>query len=516
MTDETRTIFEIPEANYDKFTAQLAKLSKRAEKLTGEAITPMVFGYDMKAFRGKGQIKVWQVYINVDMPKIDGWNFIATIDHSQEIGNLIRAVPNTGVEVPASYRDAKPCCDHCKVMRYRRDTYLVHKAETGEFKQVGRTCLEDFFGHDPSKVAKLAEFLGYAAEIARGYRDAETTTRDRRYYSLDSVLADAALIIRERGWVSARMAREDETLTATRDLVMSYPVNPTEDDFAMAEAAKEWARGFCENDNLNDYQHNICVVARSEMIENRAVGLAASIIAAYQREIEKSKPRQSGQIDNMKGILDLFDIAGSKLKNPAIVLDTTDSKGNTTHVRLSKAGKQAKFPGSINLTTEGSFENRDWFGRIQKDGSFDMRSNAPTGLTATLLAFASDPAAVAAEHGRRTGNCCFCNKKLKDARSIEVGYGKTCAENWGGLPWGKTPDGEPAKKATRAPQERVEAAQQAETAKARVAVPEASLPREIGVVKLVDRQADRALIESALQSLGGEVLAAWQRLQEAA
>jgi hypothetical protein len=31
--------------------------------------------------------------------------------------------------------------------------------------------------------------------------------------------------------------------------------------------------------------------------------------------------------------------------------------------------------------------------------------------------------------------CCFCNKLLSDERSAAVGYGHTCATNWG-LPWG--------------------------------------------------------------------------------
>jgi hypothetical protein len=42
---------------------------------------------------------------------------------------------------------------------------------------------------------------------------------------------------------------------------------------------------------------------------------------------------------------------------------------------------------------------------------------------------------VAAEHGHKTGNCCFCSRPLNDARSTEVGYGPVCADKWE-LPWG--------------------------------------------------------------------------------
>jgi hypothetical protein len=41
----------------------------------------------------------------------------------------------------------------------------------------------------------------------------------------------------------------------------------------------------------------------------------------------------------------------------------------------------------------------------------------------------------AAEYGRATGQCIVCCRSLTDDRSLEVGYGKTCAGN-NGWPWG--------------------------------------------------------------------------------
>lgn len=534
MTD-TQTLFDIPEPNFAKFEAQIAKLSKRSEKLIGQPIKPFVFGYDFKDIGG-ASIKVFQVMLTAETPKVDGWTFVARIDHSQEVGNLIRAVPNTGVTIPETYRTAKPHCDHCKVLRYRRDTFVLHNDQTDEFKQVGTTCLTDFFGHDPYKIAKLAELLGYAAETARGSGEYDEDGRDfgltdRRYLDVETVLAHAALAVRQYGWTSAKAARENYDLTATRERVFDslnrirkgYRTEfdvPSDEDKALATAALEWAQGFCDNDNLNDYMHNVCVVARSQMIEARAVGIAASIIPTYKRETEKAAPRQTVQVADMTGILALFDKAkASKLKNPAIVLDTKDAAGKATTVRLSIAGPAAKFPGSVNVTSEGSFETRDWYGRVKLDGSFDGRSTAPAGLPQTLLAFAADPAGVAAAHGRKTGNCCFCNKKLKDARSTEVGYGKTCAANYD-LPWGAKGGDEPPAKAPESPVEADEASVDAEVEIKVEAAPVAS--QEVqwdaapsAIVTSFSTQEAR-LIEQALRQIGGEALAVWQRRQEVA
>jgi hypothetical protein len=109
-------------------------------------------------------------------------------------------------------------------------------------------------------------------------------------------------------------------------------------------------------------------------------------------------------------------------------------------VRLAIAGPAAKVPGSITvLDANKGIDGRDWFGRITVDGAFQP-SNKLNGRVDTvakrLQEFACDPAKVAAEHGRLTGSCCFCNKTLKDERSTAVGYGETCAGHYG-LPWGK-------------------------------------------------------------------------------
>lgn len=508
--EEPRTIFAIPEANFAKFEAQVAKLSKRSEKLIGLPIRSIVFGYDYKEIDG-ATIKVFNVLFSAQTPKIDGWTFVARIDHSQEVGNIIRAVPNTGVTIPEAYRTAKPHCDHCKTLRYRRDTFLLSNDETHEFKQVGTNCLTDFFGHDPQKVAKMAELLGYAVEAARGNEDytGSTGLQDHRYLELEKVLTFGAKHIRRHGFVSAKAARENETLLSTRERVstdlhmlsigaLSAAEMPADEDVTTAQAAIEWAQGFCENDNLSDYIHNVCVVARSPYIEYRAMGLAVSIVGVYQREQDKLKPRQSLQIADMTGILKLFDTAGSKLKHPAIVLETTDANGKATTVRLSVAGPQSRFPGSINVTSEGSYEDRAWYGRITKEGAFEGRANAPAGLSDALAAFALDPAGVAASHGRKTGRCAFCNAalggKTRDAQiSVKVGYGKTCASHYG-MPW-SDPDGDK-------PRPR----------KARF-VAEAAVVEATQAEPEPEKPSDLDLIGQALAAIGGDALAAWNRFR---
>jgi hypothetical protein len=105
---------------------------------------------------------------------------------------------------------------------------------------------------------------------------------------------------------------------------------------------------------------------------------------------------------------------------------------------LQLAGANAKFPRSINITDGKPYGNSRWFGRIYTSGRLEMPNHMqPHGedLQIELDLFQQDPAKYATLYGKKTGNCMFCHKTLTADQSVAVGYGPTCAENYG-LPWG--------------------------------------------------------------------------------
>lgn len=167
----------------------------------------------------------------------------------------------------------------------------------------------------------------------------------------------------------------------------------------------------------------------------------AIVVKNMQPKVE----REQVEVGDLSAINTLFDKARKHIKFPAIVLSAgADDDGNPYLVRLSVAGLQARVPGSINVTEYESSENT-WYGRILKTGNLEVSpkvSGDPDGrenlkvITDLLQAFAADPVKVASEHGRLTGKCCFCHAGLKDERSTAIGYGPTCAKNYG-LAWGK-------------------------------------------------------------------------------
>ncbi len=151
------------------------------------------------------------------------------------------------------------------------------------------------------------------------------------------------------------------------------------------------------------------------------------------------KPVATTAIGDLSGVLALFAKAQQYLKFPAIVLSVPAAD---LTLRLSVAGPRAKVPGSITvLDANKQNGDRDWLGRITTDGAYQpsrLTNGRTEAIVARLREFARDPARVAADHGKLTAVCCFCNQPLgrgKDKRSVDVGYGPDCADHFG-LPWG--------------------------------------------------------------------------------
>lgn len=148
-----------------------------------------------------------------------------------------------------------------------------------------------------------------------------------------------------------------------------------------------------------------------------------------------SKPKPEPKVVSVgefSGVVALFQKAKEHLKFPKIVLQCDGKK-----ITLALAGKTSKYPGSINVMGEGSYPDRPWYGRVDQQGNWTPSMKVESkpeffeALQTLLVKFAKAPARVAKEHGKLTGNCCFCNSPLSDPRSTAAGFGPVCADHYG-------------------------------------------------------------------------------------
>lgn len=134
------------------------------------------------------------------------------------------------------------------------------------------------------------------------------------------------------------------------------------------------------------------------------------------------------------GLLALFNTAAAHLKFPKIRLRTADN----LPIKLHIVGERSKHVGSVQISDGGSFGANRYYGRIDPaTGAWILpASGAPESVKLLVLEMSKNPAETAAKYGKITGSCCFCSRGLEDERSLNVGYGPICANNYG-LPWGE-------------------------------------------------------------------------------
>ncbi len=325
-------IYYIPEANIPQFEKRMARLIRAAAKV-GSRLEYTVDRGDFRDVRylvaENGQevyrfYRAFKITVDGDQPKFAGWSFIGTLEHTEE-GNVLRLVPEA--TCPEHYRNVQPLCDHCKLKRLRKDTYLV-KHDNGEFKQCGRNCLKDFLGHEnPHFLAQLAETwisVRDLAELAEDYKWQDGTGGhyiSKERHDLLSYLTLVACVVRVEGRFVTRKQSEEwnkpSTSWTAQRLMLPYTTPkhyenegldrygaPTEADSKLATDALEWTRlqygisldtesddpkaaimavlDGAERTELSDFDHNLFVVAKGESVERRTFGIAAYLIQNYR------------------------------------------------------------------------------------------------------------------------------------------------------------------------------------------------------------------------------------------
>lgn len=227
---------------------------------------------------------------------VNGWKFIASVEHTEK-GNIINKACD--IEVPERYYTSKSICEHCNSNRYRKDTFIVMNEETGEFKQVGKSCLKDFTnGMSAEGVAKYTSLF---EELIKG--EAPCGGMGTRYYSVKEFLMYVAETIKHFGYVRTQgdgrstkerafdyymmehggrfFGKQEERLEAEMRSV-SFDANAN-GNAELVENALAWVNSQAED---NNYMHNLKTACSLEYTEYRNLGILTSLFPTFNRELE--------------------------------------------------------------------------------------------------------------------------------------------------------------------------------------------------------------------------------------
>jgi hypothetical protein len=258
-----------------------------------------------------------QVEVSVlgEAPKWAGWTLVAVLswDESEVV---TKAVEGLVLDAPLP-RPQERLCEHCNARRDRNQTFLL-RHDSGEFKQVGSTC--------------LAEFLGVKVNLSLiGYNPFEGCDSTNRYQANREwtlgVLSIAVTAIRLWGWTSVKAAQEQGKVP-TKERVADILWNSgrigqearaiirrerTEADEAKAEAVLEWARSL---DDASDYTANLRASVGQDTFATHNLGLVVSAVGSYdraqEREVRKAVERQQQAASEHRGeVGDKVEVVGT-------------------------------------------------------------------------------------------------------------------------------------------------------------------------------------------------------------
>lgn len=246
-----------------------------------------------------------RVVLDAESPSLEGWTWIATIDHMTDLPDDLNLVDaGAGVDA-ARWERTSADCDHCGWDRRRKWTYILDH-EDGSRVQVGRTCLKDFIpgANDPHRVADYSQALfatmcSLGADCDDMWREPMEAVRRSEAVLTERYLAWAISVSREDGWLSRGLAweRYQNTSCSTADNAWNTMLydgmdaelrahqrecRPTAEDEERARVVLEWAREELE-DADNDYLANLHLACLPTGVTSKRIGLVASAPRAYDR-----------------------------------------------------------------------------------------------------------------------------------------------------------------------------------------------------------------------------------------
>lgn len=302
----------VREENMERLEKKLATIEKKC------ATSHCSFSYEKKGeqfLKGHDDAgnEIIVKYIEVEVSgeaKYDGWKFIATIDHHQA-GNVIRAY-NTEISVPDKYKTCGPTCEHCNKIRSRKDTYLIYNEEKKEFKQVGKSCLQEFTnglsaedvaffcsiyekmedagsysGPNFNRYIDVEHILRYAFECYKhwGYQKSSRSYVDENGY-LPTGYRSTSERVTDYYYVERAISKVRETLKAEMNEVGFDP--DSEYAIETTKAALEWIRNIdAEELKSNEYIRNLHVICSDNFTDWRSLGILVSLTTAYDRHLGK-------------------------------------------------------------------------------------------------------------------------------------------------------------------------------------------------------------------------------------
>ena len=295
--------FYIHEANIERLRAKVNRIRNKCMKYGCDFVYSEI-GEEFRTIHPGTEREQVARFIIVEAEGtavINGWEFVASIEHLSN-GNIINTVKD--IDIPKRYFTADCDCEHCHSHRHRKETYLVFNEETGEFKQVGSSCLCDFTQGLSAEVA--ASYISCFEDMMEFEAPPEGHSFTR-YYDLTEILKYAIQYIKDLGYAStqAEMPTKERVFDAylyDHGTPMSNYVveeihkyrnkfNPNYNDPELLKEVEEVIEHASNLSGDSAYENNLKVIAKAGFVSGSNMGYAVSMPTVFNRYKEREARR---------------------------------------------------------------------------------------------------------------------------------------------------------------------------------------------------------------------------------
>lgn len=291
--------YRIYEANMDRLEKKLNRIFNKCKNFGCEFSYKQV-GEEFKELKDDQGNKYTARFIIVEAEGkavMNGWKFVASVEHTEK-GNIINRIGE--IEVPERYYTSDAICEHCNSKRNRKNTYIVMNEETGEFKQVGKSCLNDFTNGLSAEA--VAQYISLFDELIQG--EEPYGGRGESYYKTETILRFAAETIKHFGYVRTQ---DSGISTASRSfdyycvkyggwmlfedvrkkLIQEMDSVGFDEDSADAVQTVDNALAWIsQQEASNNYIHNLKTACSLDYVTRKNLGILVSLFPTYNKELE--------------------------------------------------------------------------------------------------------------------------------------------------------------------------------------------------------------------------------------
>lgn len=288
----------IPKSTKEIFTNKVDKLNKKCEKFGFSKITytnvgECVVKVDDYETMSTVKVECYKMIVEGETPVIEGWKFIGTIEHIDGY-NIIK----TFTKDDTTQFDREPYCDHCKTKKIKKNSVIIKNEETNEIMQIGKGCLKDFFNKELSSM--LDTWNKFFASFDEIDEDSFYGSSNKNDYveNVHRVLKASVAIVRKMGEYvkSDSYSGEQGTVGIVRDFLLTDSkksrdeiVVVTDEDYTKADVILNWLKNELEPNN--EYTSNLKKLAEIGYVKYNNIGIVASAVVAYDRELLKRKEK---------------------------------------------------------------------------------------------------------------------------------------------------------------------------------------------------------------------------------